>query len=141
MGSSALNVLPYIQRRRLRTGAAAVECAVVIPVLLLIVIAVVDVNAIIYLKQACKLACYEGCRVGIVPGANTENVQAQVQEILTDRRIKEFAIEMSPSDPQQLTSGEYFTVRVRVNASANLFFATWLGRSNMACDVTMRSEL
>ena len=128
-------------RLKKKRGAAIVEFAIVVPLILLVVVAVVNINALIYLKQSSKIACYEGCRVGIVRGANSENVEAQVTEILNSRRVKDYTIAITPNDVQSMVAGDILTVQVEVLPQSNLFFAGQFASGSMNCSVSMRCEL
>jgi Flp pilus assembly protein TadG len=120
---------PYRARRRQcaqsRTGVAAVEAAVCIPFFVFLLLATIDCCCCIFLKQSLTVAAYEGARVAVVPGATTENVEAQVQLILDERGIKNAVIGIAPANFETLGFGDL--VKVSVSAPAQVNSAVPLG--------------
>ncbi len=112
----------------------------VVPLIILIAVAVIDVNALTYTRQSAKIACYEGCRVGIVAGATSENVQAQVQEILDSRRVKDYVVQITPSEVSSMNRGDVLTVEVQLASRSNVYFGDWFNSNTMRCSVSMRCE-
>lgn len=108
-----------------RAGAAIIELAVCLPLLVLITLATVEACAMIYLKQALTLAAFEGSRVGIVPGSQSINVEAQCQFVLQDHHIAGYAIATTPAEPSQLTPGEHFRVTVTAPCAPNSLIGGW----------------
>lgn len=129
------------RKRRLRRGVAIVELAVVIPLLLVIFLGLINATTLMFAKQSLRIACYEGCRVGIVPGARPDNIQAQVQLILDARRIQDYTIVTTPSDPSTMSRGDFFTVRVTCSTASNLPIP-WMGigLGDMESEVAMMAE-
>jgi len=104
-----------------RDGAAAVEMAVCLPILLLLLIATVDICGMFHVQQSLKVAAYEGTRVGIIPGSESENVTFQVQSILDAHGVNGYTIAMTPADPSTLEVGDYFTVSIAANFDDNAY--------------------
>lgn len=59
-----------------RRGAAAVEFAIILPLLVLLLFATIEVGLLIYNKQIITGASREGARAGIVLGLDRENADA-----------------------------------------------------------------
>jgi Flp pilus assembly protein TadG len=76
------------QRTRRRHGAAVVEFAVCLPLLMLIVLGAIEATHGIFLKQALSAAAYEGMRVAIEPGSKQAEAIQKAQAILDARLVK-----------------------------------------------------
>ncbi len=103
-------------------GIAAVECAVALPVLVLLVAATVDICNLIFLRQHMTIAAHEGVRVAITTGSEIEDVEAQVNVILGERGIVPRNISVNPTD---FVSADFRTpieVEVSAEAAANTMF-------------------
>ncbi len=77
----------YIACQRKQKGAAAVELAVSLPVLALLLFGTIEACTMIFLQQSLEIAAYEGARVAILPKVQLSDVEATVNEILTGRRV------------------------------------------------------
>ncbi|MEM7782809.1 MAG: TadE family protein [Planctomycetota bacterium] len=104
-----------------RQGAAIVELAVCLPILILITVGTISSTSIIFLKQSLKIAAYEGARVAIVPGAESGSVVAEVQSILSQRSVTGAVIDVTP-DVRSSSQGTTITVTIDAPASGNGFF-------------------
>lgn len=122
------NVL-FARGDRPRSAAAVVELSVCLPLLVFIALATIEACAMIYLKQSLKIAAYESSRVGVVEGANSDNVNAQADLILATRNVSGYTIAMVPSDPASLQSGDYFRVSVSAPCVANSLIGGWFFQS------------
>ena len=106
-------------------GAAIIELAVCIPLLVMITLGTIEACAMIYLKQTLSLAAFEGCRVGLLPGSQVTNVESQAQLILNDHFVQQTNITMLPADPTTLQPGEFFRVTVAAECSPNSLIGGW----------------
>lgn len=112
--------------RRVDNGAAAVELAVCLPLLVILLLATIEACTMYHITQSLKTVAYEGARVGTVPEAEIENVNYQCQVLLEDHGINGATIEMVPADPEDLSQGDYFTVTVSAPFSQNCLVGGWL---------------
>lgn len=112
-------------QRPLRPGAAIIELAVCLPLLVMLTLATTEACAMIYLKQTLTVAAFEGARVGLLPGSTAENVEAQSELVLNDHKVAGFSVSMLPSDPVALTSGDYFRVTVQAQCAPNSLVGGW----------------
>jgi hypothetical protein len=104
---------------RHRSGLAVVECAVALPVLLLIIICTIDICNFIFLKQTLTVAAYEGVRVAIVPESTLENVEVQIENVLQDRGVIPSSISVTPSNFDHALPGTFVQVSVSANSGDN----------------------
>ncbi len=111
--------------RRQRRGAAIIELAVCLPLLVMLTLATIEACAMIYLKQTLTIAAFEGARIGMLPGSAAINVEAQTELVLGDHNVTGYSISMLPSDPATLTDGDYFRVTVDAQCSPNSLIGGW----------------
>lgn len=102
-----------------KSGIAAVELAVCLPILLLVAVAAIETCGMLYVSQTLKIASFEGARIGVVPDAEAENVEFQCDTLLQDRGVKGYTISLSPTDPGTLNEGDYFRVIIEADYSQN----------------------
>ena len=69
------------QHRATRRGVAAVELAVCLPVIILLVFGAIEASSFIFLKQSLNVAAYEGIRESIRISSNTrgEPVSGEIE--------------------------------------------------------------
>ncbi|MEP3479880.1 MAG: TadE family protein [Fuerstiella sp.] len=108
-----------------RDGAAAVEFAVCLPMLLVILIGVIEASSMIYLKQSLSVAAYEGIRASVKAGATTSDVEAACNQILTARRVNGATIEITPSNFEDQPALSWISVRVSATGGDNSVIAGW----------------
>lgn len=123
-----------------RGGAALIEIAVCLPIILLTITATVSITSLIYLKQSLKISAYEACRVGIVPQAEAENVHQQVVEILDGRGVSGYTVAISPSSLSSLQPGQFLTVTVTAPTGNNVVLASSMGLTSITQSVSMMCE-
>ncbi|MEM7313267.1 MAG: TadE/TadG family type IV pilus assembly protein [Planctomycetota bacterium] len=110
--------------RRNRRGLAVVELAVCLPILMLLVFGTLEACSMIHLKQSLSLAAYEGARLALVPGATSADAQSQTEQILTDRRVTDFSVTVSP-DVGGSPEGTIIQVTAEANCSGNSIVGDW----------------
>lgn len=124
-----------------RRGAALVEFAVILPVLVLIFFATIEACGMINLEQSLKVAAYEATRVALVPGTTAGNVSASGQQVLADRRIKGGTVTVTPSDIAGAPYGTYIRVTVSAPAKGNSIVGDWFfGGKTLSSSVEMMKE-
>jgi Flp pilus assembly protein TadG len=111
--------------RRVARGVAAVELALCIPVLLVLVIGTVEACNIVFLKQSLTTAAYEGARTAIGSGATTADVENQCQQILKERKVASGSITVNPPIVSDVPVGQYITVAVSAPADSNAVLKGW----------------
>ena len=123
-----------------RRGAAAVELAVCVPILLLVLVATVDVCGMFHIQQSLKISAYEGARIGIVPGAEVDNVSFQCGAILDAQGVKSYSVTMTPANPATLEPGDYFTVSIEANFDDNAYGSGLYAGKILEKSVTLKVE-
>ena len=101
---------PGLRTRRQRRGAAAVELAACLPVLLLVLFGAYEFGRANMLHHVCESAAYEGARIGMVPGANPTKIRNAAQSVLNSVGVRDARIRIIPSVIDNSTP----TVRVEI---------------------------
>lgn len=125
-------------RRSCRKGAAVVEAAVTLPIVLLVVMGTVEVCNHIFLQQSLSIIAYEGTRIALVPDSTLDDIALQVEEIAQLRHVENVNFEVSPSDFQTQPVGTEITVTASANNPCSIpigLFSQEVSRS-----VTMLKE-
>lgn len=102
-----------------RRAVAASELAVCLPILVLLVLAMIESCTMIFLKQSLTVSAYEGIRKAIEPAATAAQVQTACNAVLTDRRVKNATVTITPTNFTSLARGQYITVTVSAPAGKN----------------------
>lgn len=124
-----------------RRGAALVELAVCLPVLILLVFATLETCSAIFLKQTLQIASYEAVRVAVRDGATSAGAISAATQILDDRQIKGYDISIVPAEVEQAEEGTAVVVRITAPCAANLTAATsFFATSDMEGATTMAKE-
>ena len=105
-----------IERNR-RCGAAAVEMAMVLGLLILLVFGIIEMGRAIMVNQVITNAAREGARRAVIPGATNAQVEARVDKYLADAGITGFskAIEVDGSLGSLATAPSHAQVGVAVS--------------------------
>jgi len=104
-----------------RRGAAAIEFAVVAPVLFLIIFGLIEFSRMVMMQQSVTEAAQLGCRKAALATTNTSTkVETAVREylesvILNPAAANSARINISPSNLAYLTPGTQISVEVQVD--------------------------
>ena len=105
--------------RKRRKGAAVVELAVCLPVILFIVLGSIEAASMLFLKQALVQSAYEGAKVAIRNEGNNSDAIAAIQAVAAGRRIDDLQITLSPPNVKDATRGEFIRITVTAPGDAN----------------------
>jgi Flp pilus assembly protein TadG len=98
--------------RRTQRGAAAVEMAVVAPIIFLLFLAAFEFSRLNLIRHTAEVAAFEGARRGIVPGATVAAVQTRVDAVLAAIGVDDGTVQIEPTTLSR--SADTITVRVTV---------------------------
>jgi Flp pilus assembly protein TadG len=112
------------RNRGKRRGLAVIELAVCLPVLTLLVFGTFEACSMIHLKQSLSIAAYEGARLALTPGSSSLDAKTQTEQILTDRRVNDFQVTVSP-DVSSSTTGTFIEVHASATCSGNSIVGDW----------------
>ena len=100
-----------------RLGAAAVEFAMIAPLMLLFTFGLIELGRTTLVKDCATHATREGARVGIRPTATGQEVIDRVHQELALMSINQATVEIEPAALEAAPPGSYVTVRVRIPIS------------------------
>jgi len=110
--------------RRRRRGTATVECAVVLPVFVLLLLGTMEACSMIFLRQSVELAAYESARAAVLPQTTLVNVQSAGASLLSARKVKNFSITVTPTNFQTAAYGSFIRVTASAPISDNSLFGS-----------------
>lgn len=126
-----------------RDGIAAMECAIALPIVVLITFGTIDMCSAMFLKESITIAAYEGARIGVASSGSDEAVLVRVAEVLKGRGIHYGDDVCAISSPgfDEAETLDHVSVTVKVPCEGNLALTGWMfaGRS-LDASVTMRKE-
>lgn len=127
-----------IERRR---GAAAVEFAVVAPVMFMVIMGMFELGRAMSIQQVLTNAAREGARESTLMGATVASVTDVVEGYTSAVAITDVTTNVTP-DPATVTSGELVTTTVSVTYNPlSGYGVQWFGRDFQISAVsTMRKE-
>lgn len=108
-----------MQSRCKRPAVAAVEMAVCLPVIILLVFGTIEASGLIFLKQALNVAAYEGVRETIRVGSSNEDGAEIAMAILSSRKIKDVQIRFPNGEAYQAKRGDEIVMEVSVCKNSN----------------------
>ncbi|MEN1678874.1 MAG: TadE/TadG family type IV pilus assembly protein [Planctomycetota bacterium] len=104
-------------RRPDRRGSTCVEFAMTASVLIVLFFGLLEVARFHMVRHTLDQAAYEGARAGIVPGASSADVQAQVDSLLAAVGVRNATVSITPTDFTQAAS--QVSVLVQANYGDN----------------------
>jgi Flp pilus assembly protein TadG len=124
-----------------RRGVAAVEFAVCLPVLVLLVFGAIEASSFIFLKQSLNVAAYEGIRETVRVGSNNANGLDRAQNILTARTVNDFSIAFPNGEASAADRGAEIVIEVSAPTATNSPLAgQWLANRTLTARLVMVKE-
>ena len=102
-----------------RRGVAAVEFAVCLPVIVLLVFGAIEASSFIFLKQSLNVAAYEGIRESIRVDADNANGMDRASNILNSRNVQDFFVSFPSGESGDATRGDEIVIEVTAPTSTN----------------------
>ena len=117
--------------RQPRQGVAAVELALCMPLIMLLLLGTIDACSMIFMKQSLTIAAYEGARTSVIPGADASEIEADCLQVTSDRGIQGATVTVTPADPTTALVGDFIAVTVTAPCDNNSILASlfYSGRS------------
>lgn len=103
-----------------RKGAAIVELAIVLPLLLLLLMGTIEACAALHLQQSIDIASYEAVRTGLLPKSSPGLVQLTAEKFLKTRNTKGATISITPANFETAAIGTTITVTISAPSDQNL---------------------
>jgi Flp pilus assembly protein TadG len=125
--------------RRVRSGAAITEFAIVAPLLFLFFFAAFEFCRVAMIRHTADNAVYEGCRMGMLPGATTGETEAEARRVMGSLGVTNVNVVVVP--PTLTNETEAVTVRVEVPLDENSFVPNqFVAGRTIVRELTMRRE-
>jgi Flp pilus assembly protein TadG len=132
--------------RKERTAAAAVEFAVVAPVLFTVVLGIIEFGRAMMVLELLNNAARSGCRVGTLSGANNNAINTAITNSLAGSGITNttttILVNGTQADVSTASTGDMISVSIAV-LSDNVSWLPvehWLNGRNLSGTVVMRRE-
>jgi hypothetical protein len=133
-------------------GAALIEFAIVLPLMLLVLLGTLDFGMLFQRYQVVTNAAREGARIAVLPGYSDADVEARVTQFLTAGGLNEAPTVPAPlRTPTALPGGkcinvvsvtvEYPYAYSAIGAFASYFDGVGFSRTGLQATAAMRSEL
>lgn len=106
-------------RREGRRGVAAVEFAVCLPMIVLLVFGAIEASSFIFLKQSLAVAAYEGAREAARNTSTTDDATDRAENILSSRTVNDFQISFPNGDVASMARGEKLVCEVSAPTQTN----------------------
>jgi Flp pilus assembly protein TadG len=113
-----------------RRGAATVELAICLPIIMLLVFGSIEAANAIHLKQTATIAAYEGAQAITSSGGTQADALLRANSILTQRNVSGGVVTISPTVTSATPKGTPITVTVTIpvddnSLSMTSFFSGW----------------
>lgn len=122
------------RRHANRQGAVLVEFALVLPIMLFLFSASLEIVRVLMLQQTTDTAAYEAARVAMIPGATSLEAVAEANELLRIADLSETTVTIHPRIISEETA--FVTVEVTAPVASN----SWIAPQFLT-DFVVRSEV
>lgn len=129
------------RKRNDRSGAATVELAILLPLLVFIVFGSIEITSRLFLRQTAAVTAYEGVRLAARRTIDADSVRQRCLQILEDRRVSNATVEIAPASTAEVPTGGLIQVRIIIPYAGNTpMAATFPGGSTMQVTASMLRE-
>lgn len=99
-----------------RKGAAVVEFAFCLPLLVTITLSFIDLTNLIYFRQTIKIAAYDAARTASEPTSSAADVATTADRMLSMRGVENYSLDL-PGDYAAINRGETVAIGLTVPLS------------------------
>jgi len=124
-----------------RRGAAMIEFALCLPILLLLVFSIIELGRALMVHQILTNGAREGARLAVIPGSTDAQVFDKIDTYMNNAGISGFSRTVTPSIASA-SPGDQLTVDVSVPFNQVSWGTNWLGidAATLSSSVIMRKE-
>lgn len=115
----------FISEQKQRSGLAAVEFSLTLPLLILLVLGSVEASNAIFLRQAMTIAAYETAQVASAYGGTESEAKQRGADILAGYNLREFSIDITPAITSEMTAGTKIEVAITAPSNSNSIGPPW----------------
>jgi Flp pilus assembly protein TadG len=124
-----------------RQGVAAVELAICLPAIMLLVMGAIEACSMVYLRQSAQTIAYETARSAVTPRTTSATAIGRGQQVVTDRGVRGADIQIEPNDLSTAARGSHVVVTVAVPLAQNRVMRSYFFRDQqLVANVTMMRE-
>lgn len=116
-----------------RQGAALVEFALVLPVIIMLFMGSLEIGRAVMVRHVLEETARAGCRVAVFENGTKQDVLDIVTAAMSAAKIDNYTVTMNPDPPQNLEAFEPVTVTVSVPYA----YVSWLPSSNYMSGKTL----
>ncbi|MCM2373731.1 TadE family protein [Aporhodopirellula aestuarii] len=126
-----------------RRGVAAVEFAIVLPMLVLIIFGSIETSRVLSIHHSLREAAMNGCRIYSLSDKTQVEAEAMVNHSLNEAGIKGYTVSFSPSAKSQITADlQPVTVTISVmHDEVGCDLAGFFTDATFTASVTLPAEL
>lgn len=136
----------FARRLRRRSGASAVELALVAPVFVALVMGQIESSRLGMVAQLLTTAAREGCRVAVINGSTQDSVQSRVNAVLSGSGISVGTV--TPTCTSSIYTWDTAPLGTPISVSLSVPYSqvSWLGtpfyfgNATVSASATMSSE-
>ncbi len=132
-----MNVSPLLRTASVKTnrsindrrGVAAVEMALVLPVLLIVVFGTINASQLMHFRKSIVLAASEGIRRASERDSTSADVESLVSAVLSSRRVSNPTITLTPATIESAQPGDVIELQIQADFVGFSFGKSGLGPS------------
>lgn len=109
----------HARQRQQRCGAATVELAILLPLLLAIVFGAIEITSRLFLRQTAAVTAFEGVRLAARRTVDSATVRSRCLQLLEDRRITGGQVIITPESTSEVPTGGLIEVQIVIPYSGN----------------------
>ena len=129
--------MPKVKQQR---GTAAVELAVCLPVMVILVLGAIECATMTFVKQSLHIVAYETARSAISPTAKNSEVQSRMNAMIAERKLVGADVQISPADIELINSGTHISVTVTAPTAENSVFPLQFFSGDLEAVTVMSKE-
>ena len=132
-----------IHDRQGRRGLAVVECAVILPVVVLLIMGAVELSRAVMVQHVLQEAAQAACRVYMVEPTTQQNAQDMIDQAMLAAGVTGYTVTFNPlTKPEIDTPMEPVTVTVTVPYNTVGWFSpTYLSGADLVASCTMPADV
>lgn len=86
-----------------RQAVAAVETAVMLPLIVLLAFGSLELSNMVFMRQTLSIAAYEGARTITKPGTTAVQADIRIREVLASRNITSYSVQYTTKNDKPIT--------------------------------------
>jgi len=117
---------PTAVRVNRQRGAASVECAVCLPLIVLIVLGCIEVCSVVFRQQLVQVTAYETARIAAAPFSDAQDAAAAGRQMMNQFALKGGAVTVTTSTLPGYADTDLVRARVTLPVGPNRLLLPWV---------------